>query len=108
MLSAPQRKFGDLSCVGDPDGQKLVAGGGASFTSATTGKLNQTESAPEGAGAYWNGELLAPPSGRIPCLDTFRWLRSLHSLHHRLPAFGPPDRRQEKAPRVILFAPKST
>src|SRR5215210_6581406 len=29
---------------------------------------------------------------RIRASVKIRWLRSLHSLHHRLPAFGPPGR----------------
>jgi hypothetical protein len=37
-------------------------------------------------------ELLAPLPGRRRVVGEVRWLCSLHSLHHRLPAFGPPGR----------------
>jgi hypothetical protein len=37
--------------------------------------------------------VLAPLPGRIRVCARVRWLRSLHSLHHRLPSFDPSGRR---------------
>src|SRR4051812_28970458 len=75
-----------------PEGRKLLAAGEASVTSATTGSKERRMRPEGGARTFGLTNSRALP-GRIGAFHVFRWLRSLYSLHHRLPAFGPPGQQ---------------
>src|SRR4051794_33885464 len=104
-ISAGRRKVG-RACrrPGGPKAGSLLAhppsatiplrllGGGASFTSATTGLSQNAHPSRRDGRAQVVALLLAPLPGRMRVLLGIRWLRSLHSLHHRLPAFVPSGR----------------
>jgi len=78
--------------VGGPEGRKLVAGGGASFTSATTGLSQNAHPSRRDGRAQVVALLLAPLPGRRRVVGGNPVVALLHSLHHRLPAFVPSGR----------------
>jgi len=83
---------GDDAADGRPGGPEAVAGGEASVTSATTGLRKKASAPRQGPRESGVARSCSRPPGRTRVVERSGGCARLHSLHHRLPAFGPPGR----------------